>query len=120
MPYVLKSPDGRIKAVRPDPVESGEVDFEGWEFIEGNAKAYLDFLQAALSQQDRFRESDIHLARVLEDLISLLIDRSLINFTDFPQAAQKRLLERETMRKSNISLDIIDHGYDPFSDKLKI
>ncbi len=102
MPYVMRDSQGNISAV-------SQVDLAGWELVESNAKEYVDFLQAALAMQDPFRESDIHLARVLEDLISLLIDRSVIRFTDFPQAAQKRLLERQTMRKSNLSLELIDH-----------
>ena len=57
---------------------------------------------------DPFRESDIQLARVLEDLISLLIERDLLRFTDFPAAAQKRLIARQNMRKKNRMSDIID------------
>lgn len=110
MPYVMRNVDGAITAISLSEVT-------GWELVEDNAKDYVNFLQSALSEQDPFRESDIHLARVLEDVISLLIDRSLIRFTDFPAAAQKRLLDRQTLRKSNISLDIIDHGYDSLSNK---
>lgn len=102
----MRDLDGNIQAV-------SLVEVVGWQLVETEAKDYADFLQSALAAQDAFRESDIHLARVLEDLISLLIDRNLISFTDFPHAAQKRLLERETMRKSNISLDLIDVTHNP-------
>jgi hypothetical protein len=47
------------------------------------------------------KSSNIQLARVLEDLISILIERSLISYTDFPSAAQKRLNERQTLRHKN-------------------
>ena len=43
-------------------------------------------------------ESDIGLARVLEDLIDVLITRGHIQFTDLPQAAQAKLLERRQTR----------------------
>jgi len=45
---------------------------------------------------------------VLEDLISLLIDRDLIRFTDFPDPAQKRLIERQTLRMKSKQLNLID------------
>lgn len=103
MPYVVKNPDGSIKAVSAVPVEQ-----EGWEFIEATSSEYIDFLENALAMHDPFRESDIQLARVLEDLISLLIERDLLRFTDFPAAAQKRLIARQNLRKKNRMSDIID------------
>lgn len=45
-------------------------------------------------------ESDTGLARVLEDLIDVLITRGLIQFTDLPEAAQAKLLERRQTRAS--------------------
>ena len=43
-------------------------------------------------------ETDVGLARVLEDLIDVLITRGHIQFTDLPQAAQAKLLERRQTR----------------------
>lgn len=43
-------------------------------------------------------QTDIGLARVLEDLIDVLITRGLIQFTDLPDAAQAKLLERRQTR----------------------
>ena len=44
------------------------------------------------------RQSDIELSRVLEDLIDLLIDRGVIQFTDLPSPAQVKLLQRRLSR----------------------
>ena len=107
MPYVFKNPDGTIKAVSAVPVEQ-----DGWEFVEATSKEYVGFLENALAMHDPFRESDIQLARVLEDLISLLIERDLLRFTDFPVAAQKRLISHQKMRKKNRMSDIIDEDED--------
>jgi hypothetical protein len=104
MAYVIKDAEGNIKAVSPDEINSLK-----WEFISDDSREYLDFLESALSQQNPFRESDIELARVLEDLISLLIDRDLIRFTDFPELAQKRLIERQALRLNSKKLNIIDN-----------
>ncbi len=43
-------------------------------------------------------QTDIGLARVLEDLIDVLITRGHIQFTDLPEAAQAKLLERRQTR----------------------
>lgn len=76
MPYVLKSADGSIKAARPDPIESGGLGIYRRPML----KNMLIFYSLRLQRK-------IHLTRVLEDLISLLIDRSIIRFTDVPKAA---------------------------------
>jgi hypothetical protein len=104
MAFVIKDADGNIIAV-----SSIEIDSPEWEFIDGNSSEYVDFLESTLEKQNPFRESDIELARVLEDLISLLIDRDLIRFTDFPELAQKRLIERQALRLSSKKLNLIDN-----------
>jgi hypothetical protein len=103
MGYVIRDSAGKIVAV-----SQTEMLSPGWENIDESAREYLDFLEAAIGAQDPFRESDIQLARVLEDLISLLIERDLIRFTDFPDLAQKRLIERQTLRMKGKRLDLID------------
>lgn len=94
MAYVFKNASGVIVAVS----ESDHFG-EGWEFVEDNDKEYLAYLEQTLARNSLFRESDIQLARVLEDLINILVENNLIRFTDFPVAAQKRLNERQSMRK---------------------
>jgi len=103
MAYVLKNLQGSIVAV-----SASEDIGEGWQLIENDAKEYLEFLENALAEKAPFRESDIQLARVLEDLISMLIERNLIQFTDFPLAAQKRLNDRQNMRKKPQLSSILD------------
>lgn len=96
MAYVLKNKEGEIIAASPDTQVAAD-----WIEVENTDTEYLDFLDNELKKHHTFRESDIQLARVLEDLISILIDRSLISFTDFPSAAQKRLNERQSLRHKN-------------------
>ncbi|MEY4757633.1 MAG: hypothetical protein RJA34_2531 [Pseudomonadota bacterium] len=47
---------------------------------------------------DALSQSDASLARVLEDLIDVLISRGVVQFTDLPDAAQAKLLERRQNR----------------------
>lgn len=103
MPYVLRGDDGQVRAISQD-----EMAALGWEEIAAESKEYLDYLDMALKEGDQFRESDIQLARVLEDLISLLIDRDFIRFTDFPEPAQKRLIERQGLRSQKTNLNLLD------------
>ena len=43
--------------------------------------------------------SDAQIARVTEDLVSILIAKNLILFTDLPEAVQQKLLYREKLRE---------------------
>jgi hypothetical protein len=110
MPYVNKSSDGSIQGI-----SLVDLNSVGWEFVNADDEAYLKFLDNTIAAQNPFRESDIHLARVLEDLIGLLIERDVIRFTDFPEAAQKRLNDRQLLRKSSRSQNLIDEGKSIFS-----
>jgi hypothetical protein len=103
MPYVQRGLDGAIKAV-----SQTEQMGSDWEEVEAGSYEYLAYLDAALKKEDQFRESDIQLARVLEDLISLLIDRDFIRFTDFPEPAQKRLIDRQGLRSKKSNLNLLD------------
>ena len=105
MAYILKNAQGEIVAV--SATESLGPD---WLMIEDDAQDYLDFLERSLAKSDPFRESDIHLARVLEDLITLLTERNIIRFTDLPLAAQKRLNDRASMRKKTQLSGLLDHS----------
>ncbi|MGP1717250.1 MAG: hypothetical protein ACTS9Y_08730 [Methylophilus sp.] len=96
MAYILKNKQGAIIAASPDTQVSAD-----WIEVDNADADYLLFLGEELQKNHTFRESDIQLARVLEDLISILIERSLISYTDFPSAAQKRLNERQTLRHKN-------------------
>jgi hypothetical protein len=102
--YILKSFSGKDK---PDnQVQAGQDDLESAPLVPDE----LDF-DDEQKKKDAFRESDIQLARVLEDLISLLIDRDFIRFTDFPEPAQKRLIERQGLRINNSKLNLLDDDH---------
>lgn len=103
MAYVFKNTSGVVVAA-----SESENFGDGWLLVEDNNKEYLAFLEQSLAKNSSFRESDIQLARVLEDLISILIEGNVIRFTDFPVAAQKRLNERQSMRKKTQLSTLVD------------
>lgn len=110
MPYALKNAQGQMVAVSEETMQGPD-----WLEIDATDPQYIAFLEKNLSAGHPFRESDIQLARVLEDLISLLIDRDLIRFTDFPEPAQKRLIDRQSLRMRGSRLSLIDDD-----DQLKL
>ena len=103
MAYVYRNNEGKIIAT-----STAEHFGEGWTFIEDDAKEYIEYLEQILIKNAPFRESDLQLARVLEDLINILTERDVIRFTDFPPAAQKRLTDRQLMRKKTQLSTLID------------
>ena len=95
MPYVKRDHTGTIVAVSKE--SQGAED----EFIANNDSELLTFLTQGLDEENPLYyliKSDLDLTRVLEDLIELLVSRSLINFTDLPEPAQQKLMERRKAR----------------------
>jgi hypothetical protein len=96
MRYVFRDDDGTITAVyaQPQDFATEEVapdDPELLTFISGQGEN--DFLSAYLTA------TDSELLRVVEDLISVLVDKNLVMLGDFPEAARKKLLNRKAVRE---------------------
>lgn len=100
MPYIRRDTQGRIVAVEL------EAD-AGLEEIPAGSAELADFVRRMGAEASSLEQSDMRLVRVLEDLIELLIARDLIRFTDLPQPAQEKLLERRNMRQSLGALDLL-------------
>ncbi|MEL0022025.1 MAG: hypothetical protein VW709_19350, partial [Rickettsiales bacterium] len=87
--HVAGRPTPPAKTEPPQAAKTGRT--------EASAPAGKD--GATLEQLDA---SDLEMARITEDLIDLLIGRNIINFTDFPNMAQRKLINRRALR-SNMS-----------------
>ena len=61
-------------------------------------KAFIQKNLPAAGAIDEWMQPDLALARVIEDLIEVLIDKKVIMFTDFPAGAQRKLLDRRGLR----------------------
>ncbi len=96
MPFVKRDGTGKIIAVYTT------AESPGLERLNGNDPQLIEFLNEgdpdAAAKKDMI-ESDLGLARVLEDLIDLLIEKGAFRFTDLPEAAQQKLLARRGLRK---------------------
>ena len=96
MPFVKRSETGAIVAVFREPVQ------DGLEEILPDSSELRDFVRETLPElagEQRWLESDLSLARVLEDVIEVLIAKGVFMFTDLPDAAQKKLRERHGLRR---------------------
>ncbi len=96
MPFVKRDADGKIAAVTLQATEEGPE-----EVSPDDAELRL-FLQNSLIEsvaQRHWVESDLGLARVMEDLIDLLIEKNVFRFHDLPESAQQKLIQRRGLRR---------------------
>ena len=107
MPFVARDSNGRITAVSLDAMP-------GYEICQTDDPSLVAFLRGLQGIGGGFEQSDIRLVRVLEDLIDLLIARDVVRFTDFPDAAQEKLLERRSMRHVIGALNLLDGSDEVF------
>ncbi len=100
--YLKRDADGQVIAIS----RTAEAGFD--EETTANAPEVTAFLGQNGGGHEALAASDMRLVRVLEDVIDLLIQRGLIRFTDLPQDAQNKLLERKSLRARINGLDILD------------
>jgi hypothetical protein len=104
--YVKRNQDGKILSV-------SRVEDAGFEFLADDAAEVKEFLRDLQTPpQKSLAQSDLEMVRVLEDLVGLLIERSVIRFTDLPIAAQKKLLSRQELRNQHQGMNLLDDGED--------
>lgn len=99
MRYVRRDASGAIVALSLEPLE-------GFVELEQGAPVPAALESAAL-QQERLRETDMEVVRVLDDLINLLVEKNTIRFTDLPEAAQRKLMERRGLRRTGSHLGLL-------------
>lgn len=93
-----RNAEGRIVALMRQWPGAQEMQDGGWEVVPAAEAEVQAFVQEVSTPANPLSQTDTDLARVLEDLIDVLINRGLIQFTDLPKAAQAKLLERRQTR----------------------
>lgn len=96
MIFVERDQDGNIVSLRREANRPGmeckqAVDREIVEFLGGIDETDAKIKLLALT--------DTAAARILEDLLELLIDKELIMFTELPEEAQQKILARKRLRQ---------------------
>jgi hypothetical protein len=94
MPYIKRNQHNQIVAV------SHFSEDETYEFVDAGNRELTAYLNALTAQRASDLERlDNEVARIFEDLVDILIDKGVIQFTDLPKPAQEKLIKRQNLRK---------------------
>lgn len=105
MPFVRRNAGGRVVALLETP------ELQGQESLPSSHPDVLAFLGREEAHPD-FRELDADFVRVTEDLIYVLMEKGVLQFTDLPADAQRKLRAREGFRGRRLkdALDLLGDG----------
>ncbi len=104
--YVRRDQDGKIIEVSLQPEKGLEPCMASSE------QSPTPQNEKSVNKRDFLFLSDLSTVRVLEDVIDLLISKDLITFTELPEVAQKKLLERRSVRTEIKGLDLLGDEQD--------
>ncbi|WP_271411164.1 tryptophan synthase subunit beta [Pseudomonas sp. Q1-7] len=107
MLYIQRDAEGRLVRVETTAFDgmSGTLPAEDQELRAWYAG------QAAQVSLVQLQQSDLDMIRVLDDLITVLMDKGVIRITDLPPAAQSKLLSRSQAREALGGIShLIDDG----------
>ncbi|MBI3919375.1 MAG: tryptophan synthase subunit beta [Betaproteobacteria bacterium] len=98
MPYVLRDSSGKIKGI------FAEATADALEELGADDADLVRFLaEVGLASPGTIRqllaESDMRMVRLVDDLIDVLLEKTLIRITDLPPAASQKYLQRQAARK---------------------
>ncbi|TDO14005.1 tryptophan synthase subunit beta like protein [Halomonas ventosae] len=93
--YIKRDDAGGIALVSRDET------LECSEYLPSDSPELIAFLMGSeVSRgQEHFQASDLAFVRVLEDVIELLMDKGVISFTDLPEPARDKVMERQSLRR---------------------
>jgi hypothetical protein len=96
MPFVKRDANGRIVALFADSIGDETEDVSEHDRERAH---FLNDAHLVRSILTEWLQSDLSMARVLEDLIGVLIDNGAIRFDQLPQDAQNKILQRRGLRR---------------------
>lgn len=100
--YIKRNESGQVVQV------SREATAECREFLPPGSPELQEFVSEGEDVDNRaLSKSDLAFVRVLEDVINVLMDKGVISFTDLPEPAQQKLLERQSLRKRRNSIGLM-------------
>ncbi len=101
MPYVRRHAEGRVDALFSEAAPDAQ------ELLPSTHPDVMAFLGGG--EAAAFNALDLDFVRVTEDLIYTLIEKGLLQFTDLPLDAQRKLDARDSFRKHRVAgaLDLL-------------
>ena len=107
MPYVARDDQGQIIDVQERETEAA------YEQVALDDPELVSYLNDGLEDGEAREElrADLEFIRVIEDVITVLIDKRVFMLTDLPAAAQQKLARRYNLRSklSDLGSIISDH-----------
>lgn len=102
--YVQRDEDERILSVSREPTS------QCTEPVDADDSELLQFLSEVkgVGERAQLQRSDLEFVRVLEDVLDLLMDKGIISFTDLPEAARQKIMQRQTLRRRYNDVDLVD------------
>lgn len=101
MPFVKRDDQGEIIAVS----QNHEAGFD--EMLPSTNPELAGFLHK-MEIATSIDATDQGFVRVLEDVVELLVEKGVILFTELPESAQEKIMQRQQLRsKLGSSLDLI-------------
>ena len=105
--YIKRNAAGELIAVS----KIAAVDFVA-AGVADTAELLAFIQQEKTSGQLALEQTDQTMARVMEDVVNLLVEQGIIRFTDLPDAAQHKLLNRRELRGKHLGIALLDDGDD--------
>ncbi|MBN8411025.1 tryptophan synthase subunit beta like protein [Halomonas denitrificans] len=107
--YVQRDGEGKLVCVSREPTAICD------EFMAPDDQELLAFLSdgSPRHEQSQFHASDLAFVRVLEDVLDLLMDKGVISFTDLPEAARRKIMDRQSLRRRYNDVDLVGGDDDP-------
>jgi len=104
--FVKRDRNGAIVAI-------SRIEQPGYiEKLEDNHLEIADFLSAESCSSDLLKQSDADLIRVIEDLIDLLTDKGVFQYTELPAKVQEKLNTRRKLRQEANDLNLLEEDSD--------
>lgn len=103
--YIKRDAAGELVAV------SKVIGSDFAEVVADDAPELSAFIQQEkTAEQLALEQTDQTMARVMEDVVNLLVEQGIIRFTDLPDAAQQKLLNRRELRGKRQGIYLLDDG----------
>jgi len=103
MLYVERGSDGNIIALHKSQTPVA------LEQMLSTDDEVLAFFNSAGSVEQLMAMTDFATVRIIEDIIDLLVHKNIINFTELPEHAQRRIRERKQLREKIVPQDLLVH-----------
>ncbi len=102
MPYVTRNNKGEIVTIHQNKND------ENAQWLEQNDSEITVFINNTVSPnkvKKALTGSDNEMARVIEDLVDLLMEKQIFVYTELPEAVQAKLNVRKQLRQDMSSLE---------------